>query len=462
MYCFDCGGKIPDTANFCYHCGKQVRKIVKDEIQTTKKDIPTNFLLPSFFRFNAYNILGLTTDADQKMIQKRGKEIINRLKIDDLPEYDLDIDPVKEYRTDDGVKTAIQNLSSSKNSLKEFFFWFDFSNNPINQQLAAALKQQNNNVILLSWGYRPENNQIANWINQKNLAIYKTILLYNGKSKPFLTDSLDLWKRILNSDEFYEHFYNNYLEKLGFEKNSEFDKDFSNHIETFLSDIYMEISQKNNDPDYLNEFQKRFSGKGTRLEKDILLPILENIQKTIDELNKVTILKSKPSDVLVIQNIDAIFWNFQENMNKLISYGLYEDSRVKTFRDNFAEAIREIAIKINNEWDDSKQALILIRRVIPITGTVSLENKLKDDITQLEKLIDQKKITGVPISSAPTLYTVNGIGATLYGDTQYFVLIFIPIFPIARFSVERLDNNSYRFFGKLDLHSWQKIWQYLS
>jgi hypothetical protein len=40
---------------------------------------------------NAYRILGLDGSANQKDVLKRSKEIINRLKIDDYPEYTLDI-----------------------------------------------------------------------------------------------------------------------------------------------------------------------------------------------------------------------------------------------------------------------------------------------------------------------------------------------------------------------------------
>jgi len=52
---------------------------------------------------NAYRILGLDTNTSQKLILKRSKEIINRLKIDDIPEYDLDIHLPKKFRTENSV-----------------------------------------------------------------------------------------------------------------------------------------------------------------------------------------------------------------------------------------------------------------------------------------------------------------------------------------------------------------------
>jgi hypothetical protein len=68
----------------------------------------------------------------------------------------------------------------------------------------------------------------------------------------------------------------------------------------------------------------------------------------------------------------------------------------------------------------------------------------------------------VPISSAPSLSTVNGFGFSIYGNsdpdadsnsyvtTHYFVALFFPIFPIARYRVINAGSQ-YRFLGKLPL-----------
>jgi len=41
------------------------------------------------------------------------------------------------------------------------------------------------------------------------------------------------------------------------------------------------------------------------------------------------------------------------------------------------------------------------------------------------------------------------------------VFFFIPVIPIARYSLENHSNGTYTFFGKLKLHKWQKYWQYI-
>ena len=65
-----------------------------------------------------------------------------------------------------------------------------------------------------------------------------------------------------------------------------------------------------------------------------------------------------------------------------------------------------------------------------------------------------------PVSKAPTLFTLNTFGFKLYGKsdydsdtdsymtTHYFVALFFPLFPIARYRVISEDGSTYRFLGK--------------
>ena len=83
--------------------------------------------MPNSIENNAYRILGLDATASQKEILKRHNEITSRLKIDDCPEYDLDIGVPKKFRTEEAVKIALKELQSPKENIKEYFFWFQIS-----------------------------------------------------------------------------------------------------------------------------------------------------------------------------------------------------------------------------------------------------------------------------------------------------------------------------------------------
>ena len=65
-----------------------------------------------------------------------------------------------------------------------------------------------------------------------------------------------------------------------------------------------------------------------------------------------------------------------------------------------------------------------------------------------------------PVSKAPSLFTINGFGFKLYGNsdydaetdsymtTHYFVVLFIPLFPTGRYRVSSPDGQSFSFLGK--------------
>lgn len=68
-----------------------------------------------------------------------------------------------------------------------------------------------------------------------------------------------------------------------------------------------------------------------------------------------------------------------------------------------------------------------------------------------------------PLSSAPSLRIVNFVGFALYGEdepdmpsrsyvtTHYFVILLLPIIPLARYRVIRQGESGYRFLGRLPL-----------
>jgi hypothetical protein len=66
-------------------------------------------------------------------------------------------------------------------------------------------------------------------------------------------------------------------------------------------------------------------------------------------------------------------------------------------------------------------------------------------------------------AGSPTLFTFNGIGARFYGNsewdagtasymtTHYFVLLFIPLFPLGRYRVRSSDDKSYQILARYPL-----------
>ena len=91
--------------------------------------------------------------------------------------------------------------------------------------------------------------------------------------------------------------------------------------------------------------------------------------------------------------------------------------------------------------------------------------RIEDGLEQVRQAAHQQRVSGAPISSAPSLSTINGFGCTLYGQSDYdsetrsyttihyFVALFIPIFPLGRYRVIDMGGGRYRFLGKLPLRN---------
>ena len=130
--------------------------------------------------------------------------------------------------------------------------------------------------------------------------------------------------------------------------------------------------------------------------------------------------------------------------------------------------VRGLAIKLANEIDDNEGALAITDALLKRQGSLSSATmaRLENDRDVLKGNVEASKIK--PITPAPSLYTINGCGVTLYGRTDqksdgsyiatyYFVMLFVPIFPISRYRVMSEDGRRYRFLSKAPLRKFD-IW----
>ena len=144
--------------------------------------------------------------------------------------------------------------------------------------------------------------------------------------------------------------------------------------------------------------------------------------------------------------------NIQE-LNSLPSFG-------DEIRKALANVMRGISVSIWNKHNDIDTSIRTLNKALLISLDNESKNKLLSDLKKLNDLKREKELRGEPLKSAPNLGTTYGIGTTIYGDTLYFVVLGIPVLPISRYNCEELFSGHYRFYGKLKLHKWQKIWQW--
>jgi len=209
---------------------------------------------------NAYHILGLDTSASERDTLKRSKEIINRLRVDDTPDYDLDIGVFENFRTEDAVKDALQRLQAPKKRIKEYFFWFQIVDG-VDEQVLGLLKLKDYLNAIRIWQDASEGQSTKAFFYKKNLAILYCLALSASDNKDYLQKSLETWKELVDSDKFWTSFSKVY--KLHDEQTASEDiiSDFKKHVVEYLSDIYTELHHHHKHSDILVNSRRFFLQK---------------------------------------------------------------------------------------------------------------------------------------------------------------------------------------------------------
>lgn len=341
--------------------------------------------MSNILKNNAYHILGLDTTASQKDILKRSKEIIKRLKIDNLPEYDFDLGLFNNFRTEESTNEAIRKLQTPKKRIKEYFFWFQIADN-IDEQALGLIKSKDFENALRVWENVAEKGGIKSFFYKKNLVILNCLLLYINDDKSYLKNSLSIWKELIESDKFWVVFskaYNLHDEQTA---SQTLITDFRKHVASYLSDIYTEFNEIHQNTDYIDQFQEVFSVKGKKIEKDILKPAYRVINEAVEGLEKMNISEDGIIDKEETESIKQFVGKIQSELNKLIDIGLYNDSQTKIMRDKAANALKTIVLDLHNNLSETDKAIALLNIALKFVGTSSLESKIKQDIKTLEEI----------------------------------------------------------------------------
>ena len=146
------------------------------------------------------------------------------------------------------------------------------------------------------------------------------------------------------------------------------------------------------------------------------------------------------------------------------------DDKLRIASVMIASALRGLSVDLHNEHDAFELALQVINSACDVCLDPELLGQLHEEQQTLSDHNHENKLfAGLePISTAPSLYCLNGWGTRLYGrtgadsgtgtylTTRYFTAFFIPLCPIARYRVKELGGGTYRFLGKATLRSFDK------
>ncbi len=103
-------------------------------------------------------------------------------------------------------------------------------------------------------------------------------------------------KGLSQSDKFWSAFSKVYRLHDEQTASEEIIQEFKKHVVESLSDIYTELHDIHKNNDYINEFQKVFSIKGEKIEKNILAPAYQNINRAVEGLEEMEVSKDGKFD----------------------------------------------------------------------------------------------------------------------------------------------------------------------
>lgn len=347
---------------------------------------------------NAYHILGLDTTASERDVSKRSKEIINRLKADDLPEFPLDTGFFEGFRTEESVKDALQRLQAPKKRIIEYFFWFQISDETDEKALEYFKQKDFFNAIEL-WKSASDTPSTKALLYKKNMALLYSLGLSTEDNVEYLKSSLLAWKEVIDSDRFWAAFSKIY--ELHDEQTASKDivADFKRHVVEYLADLYTELYHVHKNSAYVNEFQKTFSVKGEHVEKSVLAPAFHAINQAVEALEKMEVSKDNVFDKEEVETIKQLIAKVQAELNRLIDLGLYDDSQTKIMRDRSANAIRSIVLDLHNNLSELHKSEGLLQVAIKLAGTDSLKAKLESELEQIQNNVkaDTENVVAVEI-----------------------------------------------------------------
>jgi hypothetical protein len=343
---------------------------------------------------NSYHILGLDCTATSKQILQRANEITQRLKIDDQPEYDLDMSSPESFRKEGAVKDALRRLQSPRTRLKEYFFWFRIADD-VDAKAAALISKRNYEGAIRVWSEAANGETVSSLGYRRNLAVARCIALVKGDG---IKESLAAWKYLLDSSKFWDTFLETYQQDSD-TLSSEAIAEFQSNVTGFLSDIYAELQQVRGSTEYVYQFRQVFDAKGQKIEKDILNPVYQSIQLAIEQLEQIKVVVGDRFDGALGSRIKSPVALIQSELNKLIEAGLYEDSSTKVLRDRASNALRSVVLDIHNHLNELEASAKLLAFASQIAGTDSLRALLTAEQEQIQNNIasDQKNTVAIEI-----------------------------------------------------------------
>ncbi len=457
-----------------------------------------NAATKDLFRKNAFRVTGLPVDATSRDIAKRSNDLKILAELGQDAESQKRSFSLKPSPSIDEIREALQKLKDPEKRLIDEFFWFwpekfgESSSDAAMQALAKGDLQ----AAAKTWMSR-RNDPAQRVVATHNLALIAHVSALDWenhsleseldaerrrKTSDYWKTAFRRWDRIATGEQLWE----SVSKRIGELDEPNLTTGFARRMRTTLPTAFDKINAElvvalaESGKIELARIQvqlirDRSQESPTNIEKVaefVLLPARNRLKEHIRQAKERG--GKSPED-----GINAARDLLEETRETLALFTLFfgmflgkaSDLRNDVF-DEVASTCNQLQVAYHKASGDNNACLELLKTVLSFATSPELRKRIEENLKTLSENIEASGRESLyanlrPISSAPSLSTMNGCGFTLYGSTDvdaangsylttyYFVFLFIPVFPICRYRVTR-NGNSYRFFGKAPLRPCDK------
>jgi hypothetical protein len=342
------------------------------------------------FSTNAFYLLGLPVTASQSDIKRKARLLSAQIGIGE-DKLDSDFQHLKPIRNEDTIREAQQRLSNPIKRIQESFFWFSQEDEEELEKLIRDGYLEDAQIYLSK-----KASVQGKWNAKRDSAIFLTQLLYSKRSfKKYLTESLETWKEVLASESAWKYF------QLAYKNTDDLDTDESafeglnKWAANEISEIYSGLSEKWDDKDFSHEYTRVFGKASSVAQKNVLAPNARRINEASDRLNGIKWADKNPSKENINQ-IKVSIAEIQDALNEIAENGLYEDDQSLALRDKASDAIRSVAVDLNNKFNDYERSAKILLIAEEISGTESTKTRNKGERGTIEDNLSAQKFR-VPV-----------------------------------------------------------------
>ncbi len=329
----------------------------------------TTSQLPQILVRNAFNILGLPSSAPLKEIRKRSQQLLQLAKIDETPEFDSDIGSVKECRHENEIRLAVERVSSIRDRLQEFFFWFE------DQKITDCISQENYQQALKSLGDRIKTD--SGWLEKKDQALILIFQAFASSSIDSFYQSVELWKSIAESDEFWKFYEKHYLSSDELGTSAELFKEFRSTFFETLSEQAVAFYHQTKKPDAIGICYSAFGHIGKTAEKEVLQPLILKVKREIEALEQ------KLDSGLGVGPLEAALKSLNKYFDELDDFKLLGYAPLSVLKNHIAEQLRSFTVDIYNQ-NTNLDMTPYLNQISKLAISETLLEEIKADKKQLK------------------------------------------------------------------------------